>query len=206
MKTLTAGLVLFLASVVNAQTPAPCSGSLAVWTGTATATGANQSIVVGSRAEGGCNTVGGVRAWGRLDAEALPGTSVSLADPSTFHNVAAVEGWIGASKPLAGPLSIAVFGGAQRSLQSDMQLGLGAATTSLCGGGRIDQAGAVVIAGLCNRYAAAQQTTPRKDGPALVGTVILPVKAGVKLAANAALMRGDYVLIVGPAISVAGGK
>jgi hypothetical protein len=183
-----------------------CSGSLGVWTATATATGATQSVVVGSRAEGGCNAVAGFRAFARVDASALPGTSVSLADPATFRNVAAVEGWIGLSKPVVGPLSLAVFGGVQRALAEDVKLGLGAATTSLCAGGRIDHRGAVLIGGLCSRYAAAQQTAPRRDGPALVGTAILPVKSGVSLAANAALMRGDYVFLAGPAISIGGGK
>lgn len=194
-------LLALVAVPASAQTPAPrCAGSLSVWTATATATGGNQSVVVGSRAEGGCEITAGVRAWGRIDADALPGTSVSLADPSTFRNVAAIEGWAGLSRPVLGPLSLAVFGGVQRSLQSDVQLGLGAATSSLCGGGRVDYQGAVLIGGLCNRYAAAQQTAPRTDGPALVGTAILPVKAGLKLAANAAVMRGDYVLIVGPSL------
>jgi hypothetical protein len=183
-----------------------CAGSLGVWTATATATGANQSVVVGSRAEGGCNVAAGFRGFARVDASALPGTSVSLTDPATFRNVAAVEGWIGLSKPVVGPFSLAVFGGVQRALAEDVKLGLGAATTSLCAGGRVDHQGAVLIGGLCSRYAAAQQTAPRRDGPALVGTAILPVKSGVSLAANGALMRGDYVFLVGPAISIGGGK
>jgi hypothetical protein len=198
-------LSVFLALPASAAEPR-CSGSLALWTSTATASGANQSVVVGSRAEGGCNTVAGFRMFARVDASALPGTSVSLTDPATFRNVAAVEGWIGLSKPVVGPLSLAVFGGVQRALAEDVKLGLGAATTSLCAGGRIDHAGAVLIGGLCSRYAAAQQTAPRRDGPALVGTAILPVKAGVSLAANVAIMRGDYVFLVGPAISIGGGK
>lgn len=193
-------LSAFLALPASAAEPSRCSGSLSVWTATATATGATQSVVVGSRAEGGCDVAAGFRGFARVDASALPGTSVSLTDPATFRNVAAVEGWIGLSKKVAGPLSLAVFGGVQRALAEDVKLGLGAATTSLCAGGRIDHQGAVLIGGLCSRYAAAQQTAPRRDGPALVGTAILPVKAGVRLAANGALMRGDYVLVVGPAI------
>lgn len=195
-----ASLALLSAFLAQPVAAGPCTGSLAVWTATATATGGSQSVVVGSRAEGGCDTVAGVRAWARIDADALPGTSVSLADPSTFRNVAAVEGWAGLSKRVAGPLSIAMFGGVQRALQGDTQLGLGSATMSLCGGGRVDYGGAVLIGGLCNRYAPVQQTKPRVDGPAFVGTALLPIKAGLKLAANGAVMRGDYVLIVGPAL------
>ncbi len=182
--------------------PSNCKGSLALWSATQTATGGNQRVLVGSRAEGGCNVLGGfARAWGRLDAYALPGRTVSLADPTTFENVAAVEGWAGLSKPIAGPLSLAVFGGLQRSLEGG-KLGLGGATQSLCAGGRLDYVGGYAIGGLCSRYSPAQQTEPRVDGPALVGTIVLPVKKSVRLAANAAVTRGDYVVTIGPTVGV----
>lgn len=198
-------LSAFMAQPASAQTQAPCSGSLSLWSATQTSTGGNQRVLVGSRAEGGCNALAGIRAFGRLDAYALPGRTVSLADPSTFENVAAVEGWAGLSHPVAGPLSLAVFGGVQRSLEGG-QLGVGGATQSLCAGGRLDYGGGFAVGGLCSRYSPAQQSTPRRDGPALVGTVVLPVKSSVHLAANAAVTRGDYVFTVGPAISIGSGN
>lgn len=197
-------LLLALTLPASAET-SRCAGSLALWSATRTASGGNQSIVVGSRAEGGCDAVGGLRVFGRLDAYGLPGRTVSLADPSTFENVAAVEGWAGVSKRIAGPLSIAAFGGVQRSLEGG-ELGIGGATQSLCLGARADYGGGLAIGGLCSRYSPGQTLKDgvRIDGPALVGTVVLPIKKGVRFAANAAyLLRSkDYVIAVGPTVGL----
>jgi hypothetical protein len=191
-------LMLALALPASAAEPR-CSGSLALWTGTSTYTGGNQAVMVGSRAEGGCNTVAGIRIGARADFTPLPGKTVDFSAPN-IEDVAAVEVWGVASKRIAGPLSIAVFGGAQKSLEGG-QLGIGASTNSLCVGGRLDSGGAYALAGLCSRYAPVQRSEPRKDGPAIVGTLVMPVKANVSLAANGALMSGDYLLTVGPAVS-----
>lgn len=198
-------LVCLLAVSAVADPAPPCTGSLALWTATETASGGNQSLVIGSRAEGGCAVGGLFRAWGRLDAYGLPGRTVSLADPSTFENVAAVEGWIGASRHVSGPLSFAVFGGLQRSLEGG-QLGIGGAAQSFCAGPRLDYGGGLAIGGICSRYSPAQtlKNGMRVDGPALVGTVVLPVKKGVRFAANGSYLLNthDYVFVAGPTVGV----
>lgn len=188
----------------------PCAGSLALWTATQTGSNGSQSLVVGSRAEGACDTgVWGSLAWARTDAEALPDTTVSLTDPSTYRNVAGVSAWVGLSKPVAGPISLAVFGGKQWSLQGGA-LGHGTSTTSGCLGLRADYGGGYAVGGICNRFAPVvqrlEQDGTRQDDPAAVGTIVMPIKSNVKLATNAALRlnaaRPDWILTVGSTVGL----
>ncbi len=202
-------LSLLGASVASAQDgpfafATKCKGSLSVWSGTMTATGGRQSLLVGSRAEGGCDLLGLelVRVFGRADFYPVPGRTVDFTAPN-LESVAAVEAWGGVAIHVKGALSLAAFGGVQKSLEGG-QLGIGGATQSLCVGGRLDYGGGLAVAGMCSRYSPAQtfEDGKRVDGPALVGTVVLPVKKGVKLAANGAylLRTRDYVIAAGPTV------
>ncbi len=177
--------------------PAPCSYALSVWTPDQHATGASQWIQPAARSEGICNLKLGVRAWGRLDLEALPGKAAPTS-PS-LDNVGAVDSWAGVSKPVLGPLSIAAFVGAQRAIPTGAKLGLGGITESLGAGIRIDYAGGFAVGGILSRYAPAEATR-KNAGPAVGATIVLPIHGVVGIAANAAyvLRTGDRIYSAGP--------
>jgi hypothetical protein len=183
-------LLLALALPAAAQTPGfatptpALSGGLSLWTATETSRGGSQALVIASRAEGIWRT-GPFDAWGRCDADSAKDTSVNLADPSTYRNVMYVECWLGASRKVAGPLAVALFGGGQKSIQGG-ELGHGAATNSLCAGARYDTEQFYAVAGICNRYAPLDMTAG-EQGPAVVTTMSIKVKDHVRLATNAGL-------------------
>lgn len=213
-------LAVMLALPASAQTgfatPEPAlSGGLSLWTATETSRGGSQALVIASRAEGIWRT-GAFDAWGRCDADSAKDTSVNLADPSTYRNVMYVECWLGASRKVAGPLAVAIFGGGQKSIQGG-ELGHGAATNSMCAGVRYDTDQLYAVAGICNRHAPLDMT-PGEQGPAIVGTVSVKVKDHVRLAANGGLrlkqvqtgphdsgitpMGWDWKVTVGPAVGL----
>lgn len=180
-----------------------CAGSLSQWTATLKSTDATRTVLLGVRAEGECAIVGRLRAWGRADVYELPSKAGSATD-----TISSVEAWVGASYPVFGTFSLAVFAGKQTPIESGT-LGLGQSTLSFCGGGRIDSVGTVIIGGLCSNYAPVRvteyrarvdQTKPLGRELATVATIIVPLRDRVKFATNLAVSKRDWLVAFGPTI------